>query len=308
MDIIISREQNHKTVGQVLRGDLAFSGAIISLLKKTPDGILLNGSHATVRNVVEFRDVLSLRYKDAASAVKESTVLPVDIPLDILYQDDDIILINKSHELLTHPAHEHQTDTLANGLVYLAERIGSPYIVRPINRLDVGTSGLVLVAKNKLSAYRLSEAMKSGKIHKSYFAVLCGSPASENGEYRDYIRRDTAGKMRRVLCSAEEQDAAVALTRYRTLASNSLFSAVLAAPITGRTHQLRVQFSEHGTPICGDTLYGYPFELIDRQALHAIRLSFPHPSSGKMLRFTAPLPADISFLCSQIFGTVDFPI
>lgn len=308
MEIIISKKQDGKTVGQILRDDLQLSRKIISFLKKRPDGILLGGQHATVRNKVLYNDVLSINYKDEDEPFDKECIVPSDLPFDIVYQDEDIILVNKPYGMPTHPSHNHQRDTLANALAHMCQVIGSPFVFRPVNRLDKDTSGLVLVAKNKLAAYRLSEAMREGKIHKSYLAVLCGNIVSPSGELINFMRRAEDSKMRRECCNEQNEGAMLALTKYKKIVSNDMFSLVLAAPITGRTHQLRLQFSAHGHPICGDTLYGYPYEHIARQALHAFRLSFPHPITQKRLQFSVPLPDDMSHLCQRVFGTDEFSI
>lgn len=305
IEIIISKKQDGKTVGQILRGDLALSGKIITFLKQRPDGILLNGLHATVRNKVLYDDVLCINYADTAEPFDKDTILPTDLHFEIVYQDEDIILVNKPFGMPTHPSHDHRTDTLANGLAHMCRVIGSPFVFRPINRLDKDTSGLVLVAKNKVAAFRLSEAMKERQIHKSYLAVLCGRLSEEKGEIRGFMRRACDSKMLREVCREEDEGALPAITRYKRIIANDMFSAVIAAPITGRTHQLRLHFASLGHPICGDTLYGYPYEYIGRQALHAYRLSFPHPSTQKRLCFSVPLPEDMAKLCQTVFGTDD---
>ena len=293
-------------MGQILRNDLKLSGKILTFLKQRPDGILLNGSHATVRNKVLYDDVLCINYADVEEPFDKNNILPTDLHFEIVYQDEDIILVNKPAGMPTHPSHDHQTDTLANGLAHMCRVVGSPFVFRPINRLDKDTSGLVLVAKNKLAAFRLSEAMKEGKIHKSYLAVLCGKVSSETGEIRNHMRRKPDSKMLREVCQGDDEGAALALTKYKRVAVCDMFSLVVAAPITGRTHQLRVHFASLGNPICGDTMYGYPYEKIERQALHAFRLSFPHPVTQKRMRFSLPLPHDMAKLCREVFGIDDF--
>ena len=306
IEIIITKKQDGKTVGQILRGDLGLSGKIITFLKQKPDGILLGGAHATVRNKVLYDDVLCINYADTKEAFDKSTIVPTDLHFEIVYQDDDILLINKPFGMPTHPSHDHREDTLANGLAHLCRVIGSPFIFRPVNRLDKDTSGLVLVAKNKVAAFRLSEAMKAGKIHKSYLAVICGRLSEESGEIQGFIQRDPESRMLRRVCLEGDEGAMPALTRYKRVQAGDMFSVVIAAPITGRTHQLRLHFASLGHPICGDTLYGYPYEHIGRQALHAFRLSFPHPVTEKRLCFALPLPSDMAKLCQTVFGTNDF--
>lgn len=301
MDILIGEKQDGKIILNILKDDLGLSRGMISFLKRKERGILLNGVHATVRNKLKTGDVLSIDYTDSTDS-HVSAIFPTPMPLDIVYEDDDVLLINKPFGMPTHPAHEHQTDTLANALAYLCEQRKTPFVFRAINRLDAGTSGLVLIAKHKLAASRLSEQMREKKIQKTYFAILHGNIHPDFSEIEGYMRMEDGGRMKRIVCQKDEEGATYALTRYKRVASNDLFSAVLANPVTGRTHQLRVHFTSLGHPLCGDTLYGYPSADISRQALHSYRLSFFHPATGHHMRITAPIPEDISFLYKTVFG------
>ena len=297
MKLIITQQQNGKSILDILRGELAFSSSSITFLKKREDGILLNGEHATVRRIVTTNDTVEINYEDTEKDLNES-ILPIPLPLEIIYSDRDIIILNKPPYMPTHPSHDHQNDTLANAVAYHFKNMKTPFVFRAINRLDSQTSGLVMVARNKISAQRLSEDMQKGKIKKSYFAVLHGALDPPEGKINAPIKRAEESKMRRIVCD----DGAPSLTQYKTIVSNEMYSAVFASPITGRTHQLRVHFSSKGNCICGDTLYGYPCEYINRQALHAFRLEFPHPSSGEPMCVYAPLPTDIVTLCQSVFG------
>ena len=300
MDMTIQESQNGKTILSILKGDLAFSSAAITFLKKREDGILLNGQHATVRKIVAIGDVLSLHYEDTENDLNES-IIPVKLPLEIIYSDRDIIIVNKPPYMPTHPSHDHQRDTLANALAYHFKNMKTPFVFRAVNRLDNQTSGLVIVARNKISAKRLSEDLRAGKIKKSYFTVLHGCPSPTEGRINLPIKRAENSKIIRMVA----EDGAPSLTQYKVIVSNEMYAAAFASPITGRTHQLRVHFSSLGHRICGDTLYGYPSEYIDRQALHAFRLEFPHPSSGEPMRVYAPLPDDIRSLCDSVFSLED---
>lgn len=300
MEIQINELNNGKTILEILRGDLAFSSSAVTYLKNRSDGILLNGEHATVRRVVVCGDLLCLNYEDCEEDQNES-ILPVALPLDIIYCDRDIIIVNKPPYMPTHPSHDHQADTLANALAYHFKNLKKPFVFRAINRLDSQTSGLVIVARNKISAQRLSEDMRAGKIRKTYFTVIHGRKEPREGRINLPIKRLDGSKMLRTVGDG----GAPSLTVYKTLASNEMYSALLASPITGRTHQLRVHFSNGGNCICGDTLYGYPCEYINRQALHAFRLEFPHPSSGDSICVNAPLPDDIASLCESVFSFHD---
>lgn len=300
MDIVIGKKQDGRIVLNVLKGDLGLSRRMITFLKQKENGILLNGVHATVRNKLKVGDILSIDYSDSESS-DLSAIVPVSMPLDIVYEDDDVLLVNKPFGMPTHPSHEHQTDTLANALAHLCEKRSLPFVFRAINRLDAGTSGLVLIAKHKLAASRLSEQMREKKIGKTYFAILHGSICPDFGEIEGYMRLEDGGHMKRIVCEKDETGAMYALTRYKRVTSNELFSAVLANPVTGRTHQLRVHFTSLGHPLCGDSLYGYPSADISRQALHAYRLTFFHPATGRQMKVSAPIPQDIAFLYETAF-------
>ncbi len=294
--IEIDHARSGKVVWEILKGELAFSSSVITFLKNRDNGILVNGEHATVRKRLSFGDILTLNYDDSEKDQNE-TLLPVELPLEILYKDRDIIVVNKPPHMPTHPSHGHQNDTLANALAYYFKDLKKPFVFRAINRLDSETSGIVLVARNKVAAQHLSDDMVRGHIRKQYFTVLHGALSPAEGNIQAPIRRAENSKIKRIVA----EDGAPSLTRYRTLAANEMYSAVMAAPISGRTHQLRVHFSHMGNCICGDTLYGYPCQYISRQALHAVFLEFPHPSSGETMRITAPLPEDIQQLCEHVF-------
>lgn len=300
MEIHIRESQNGKSILEILRGELALSSSAITFLKNREDGILLNGTHATVRKTVATGDILRLQYADTEKDLNES-IVPVNLPLEIIYSDRDIIIVNKPPYMPTHPSHDHQRDTLANALAYHFKNLKTPFVFRAVNRLDSQTSGLVMVARNKISAQRLSEDMRAGKIKKSYFSVLHGCPQPPEGRINSPIRRAEDSKILRIV----SDDGAPSVTQYKVIVANEMYAAVFASPITGRTHQLRVHFSSRGNRICGDTLYGYPCEYINRQALHAFRLEFPHPSSGEPMCVYAPIPNDIQSLCENVFCFAD---
>lgn len=297
MEIKIDRQRNGRHVLDILRGELSFSSSAITFLKNRENGITVNGEHATVRRLLAYGDVLEINYADIESSSAES-IVPVDLPLDIIHSDRDIIIVNKPPYMPTHPSRDHQHDTLANALAYHFRNMKTPFVFRAVNRLDSQTSGLVIVARNKISAQRMSEDIARGHVKKNYFAVLHGKMEPSEGSIDLPIRRAEESKILRKV----SDDGARSLTKYKTVVANEMYSAVIAAPITGRTHQLRVHFSHSDHAICGDTLYGYPCYYIDRQALHAYSLTFPHPSSGEPVHVTAPLPKDIRYLCENVFS------
>lgn len=302
MKIEIKENCSYKTVLDILKYEFKLPSSIITFLKKKDRGIVLNGERVTVRKTVNVGDLLELEYTDEKTAIEESNILPVKLPLDIIYEDSELIAVNKPPYMPTHPSHNHYDDTLANALRYYFDSKDIPFIFRSVNRLDNLTSGIVLVAKNKLSAARLSENIAKGRVFKGYIAVLHGSPEVLEGEICAPIRRTEKSIITRSVCD----DGAQAITRYKILYKNDMFSLVKAIPITGRTHQLRVHFAHIGHPICGDTLYGYPSRFIARQALHAYETTFTHPTSEEVIRLTSFPPRDIISLCNEVFDPSEF--
>ncbi|MBE6581662.1 MAG: RluA family pseudouridine synthase [Ruminococcaceae bacterium] len=285
---VISSEYDGMILREYLRNVLRLSRAELTELKKRDDGIMLNGVRVTVRALLKDGDELILSRDDIASS---EGVKPVPLPLDILYEDDDVIALNKPPFMPTHPSHEHQSDTLANALAYYFESKGIPFVFRAVNRLDRDTSGVVLVAKNKNSAFVLAKQIAEFKVTKKYIAIVDGEVLS-SGEIEGNIRRIEDGKMRRGVFP----DGQYALTEYEVLGVKNGLSALLVSPKTGRTHQIRVHTSYIGHPILGDTLYGDEngSELISRQALHAYSLTFSLPSNNETITVTAPLPSDMA--------------
>jgi 23S rRNA pseudouridine1911/1915/1917 synthase len=225
----------------------------------------------------------------------------VDLPIQILYEDDDLVVPCKPANMPTHPSCDHHYDTVANALAFRYAATGTPFVFRPINRLDRNTSGLLLIAKNRQTAGKLSAEIKAGEIRKTYLAVLDGELLEEEGRIDACLHRTEKSIILREVCPPDAPDADRALTEYRVLAVGNGHTLVQARPITGRTHQLRVHFAHIGHPITGDDLYGSPSSVIDRHALHAHSLSFPHPKTQERMTLTAPLPADMKRLIEAFF-------
>ena len=294
----ISAEENGRTVKEILRFGVGLSLAFTKQLKFLDNGIMLNGERVTVRRVVSEGDVLFLATEDIQ---REGTLTPVSIPLDIVFEDEYIVLPSKSANMPTHPSHNHRGDTLADALAYKYQEEGLPFVFRSISRLDRNTSGLVLIAKDRISASRLSDAMKSGNITKKYIAILDGELENDEGVIDTYIKREAESIIFRKVCS-EDEGGDRAITKYKTLARRNGYSLVLASPITGRTHQLRVHFSYIGAPILGDDMYGRESDLISRHALHALSLQFAHPRTQEEMTVLAPPKDDVADLIVKLFG------
>lgn len=298
MEIRITQTEDGKTVREMMRGVLGFSAAHLRHLKFLENGILVNGARVTVRYVLREGDCLTLAAEDADTPEK---LLPIDLPLAIAYEDDDLVIPSKSADMPTHPSCGHYEDTVANALAFRYAEQGIPFVFRPISRLDRNTSGLLTVARNRIAAARLTRAMQSGEIRKRYVAILCGLPEGDGGLIVTHQRRTAASVILRENCLPDE-GGELARTHYRVLCRADGYALVYAEPLTGRTHQLRVHFAGLGCPILGDDLYGLPSERIGRHALHSCMLSLPLPSTGERMTVWADLPDDMRILAEEIFG------
>lgn len=298
MRIVIKEEQNGVMLRQLLKQELHLSVKMLKYLKYRPDGICVNGERCTVRRILREGDVLTLATEDSGISPKNP---PVRLPIGILYEDEDLVVPLKPANMPTHPSHDHYDDTLANALAYRYASRGEAFVFRPINRLDRNTSGLLLIARNKMTAGILTNAMQKGQIQKSYLTVLDGEMEEDEGVIDACLHRTEKSIIVREVCSPDAPDADPARTEFRVLARAQGHTLVEARPITGRTHQLRVHFAHLGHPITGDDLYGSPSPHIDRHALHARTLTFPLPQSGERITLTAPLTQDLSDLLRRYF-------
>ncbi len=297
MEYIISKAQDGKSVLEVLRGELKLSSATLKHLKFKERGICVGGEQVTVRRILNEGELLTLAIEDTQTPEK---LTPCALPLRIAYEDAEAVVPDKSANMPTHQSFGHYGDTVANALAYRYTQNGEAYVFRPVNRLDRNTSGLLLIARNRLSAAFLSNAMKNGQIHKKYIAILKGKLASASGVIDTYMRRTEESIIVREVCS-EGEGGDRAITEYSVICESDTHTMVCATPITGRTHQLRVHFAHLGAPIEGDDLYGGASELIDRHALHSFSLEFPS-MGGEIIRVTAPLHEDMLSLAKKCFG------
>ncbi len=299
MEIVIAKEYEGKSLKEYLFGVMRLSRAQVTALKTFPGGMVLNGERVSVRAVLHEGDLLSLGLEDREECINRE-ILPVFMNIDIAYEDEYIICVNKDAATAVHPSHNHRDDTLANGLAYYFEEKGIPFNFRAVNRLDRETSGLVMVAKSKMAAAGFSKIISSREIEKSYIAILEGVLKEKKGRISTYIKREKESIITRCNCEAGD-GGDIAITDYEVLAENEGLSLVRAYPITGRTHQLRVHFSGIGCPILGDTLYGRPSELIGRQALHGEGLKFIHPFTGKEIALRGEIPDDMARIIKEKF-------
>jgi 23S rRNA pseudouridine1911/1915/1917 synthase len=282
---------------EVLRRRLGISRRLLVKLKSTEEGIAVNGSRARMNDPVAAGDRIELRIEREESAA----ILPQPMELNVVFEDDHLLVVNKPAGQIVHPTTGHYKDTLANGIVHYWKERGEKSRFHPVHRLDEHTSGLVVVAKHAYAHQQLAEQMTEGKMEKLYRAYVYGLPPERSGEVSAPIGRSSEDPHRRVV----REDGAPSLTFYETSEAFPCGAAALDIRLgTGRTHQIRVHMLHAGCPLIGDDYYSDTERrssaladslkgVISRQALHAIRLTFRHPVTGEELRLNAVLPEDL---------------
>jgi len=227
-------------------------------------------------------------------AAARTELLPEDIPLTILYQDGDIIVIDKPPGLTVHPAPGHASGTLVNALLAASPDLrGIAGTLRPgiVHRLDKDTSGLMVVAKNDRAQQSLQKQLKERQVHKTYLALIQGVPSPRQGVIEAPIGRHPKNRKKMAVIAGGRE----AITRYkvREEIAGGRYALLEVEPVTGRTHQIRVHMAATGHPIIGDATYGKRSDIVGRQFLHAAKLGFLMPLGGREVEFESPLPADL---------------
>ncbi len=284
ISIKIDSAMHGHRIEYVLKKHLKISSSLIKRLKREENGIMLNGVHVTVITKVNEGDALVVNIKGRDT----ENIVPVNIPLEILWEDDDIIAVNKPGTMPVHPSGTHKTDTLANAVMY---HIGTNEAIHIITRLDRETSGVVLIAKNRRAASLMTDDIKNRKIKKEYIAIVNGIP----GVFKETISAPIKKKDCRGIARCVSQDGKEAVTLYEVMKQTERLSLVKLFPITGRTHQLRVHMSHIGHPIYGDNMYGAP-QSGERTRLHCQRITFIHPATGEEISIDATVPDDFKGL------------
>lgn len=267
--------------------ETGFSTSQIRTLKKLENGIAVNGEPSTVGRLLKKGDILELKTEDEAPTGIE----PENLPLDILFEDEYLLCLNKPKGMMTHPAHGHLTNTLANAFVFKYPTL----VFRPISRLDTNTSGIVLVAKNRYISNLLASEISCGDIKKTYLAILDGIPKEKTFTVDAPIAKKADSIFEQEISDLGK----TAITDISVLAVGNGKALVAASPRTGRTHQLRVHFSHIGCPIHGDGIYGKDADDCTGQCLHAAHLSFTHPITNRRTDISAPLPPYFRSLCGK---------
>lgn len=287
LEYMITDEFHSKTIEQFLKAQ-EFPHQAIVQLKKTTEGICRNGTWAYVNEKLMVGDILSLHLVED---IEKNSIMPIFVPLSIVYEDEDLLIIDKPANMPIHPSMNHHEGTLANGLLFYFKEKGQDFTFRCINRLDRDTSGLTIVAKHLLSGGILSRQVSSREIKRTYRAI-CNGLVEESGTIDAPIARADDSTIERCVDFTQGERA---VTHYKRVAYDAEkdLSLVELRLETGRTHQIRVHMKHIGHPIIGDFLYNPDYRFCTRQALHSAILTFVHPITKKEMHFTSPLPEDL---------------
>lgn len=282
----IKKELENMTAYDFLKS-VGFSSQNIISLKKMPQSILVNGEWIYMNHKLKENDVVTVHITESTSSEK---IVPIPLSFSIVYEDEDILVVNKPAHMPIHPSQNNYENTLANAVAYYYQSQGIPYVFRCINRLDRDTTGLTILAKHMLSANILGTMVQNREIKREYLAIVEGTPSPLNDRIAAPIARVNGSTIER---EVNEATGETAITNYKVLKSNGTLSLVSLWLETGRTHQIRVHMKHIGHPLIGDFLYNPNFTQISRQALHSHRLTFLHPITKEPLCFEAPLPDDM---------------
>lgn len=291
-DYITTETDKELPVKELLKRNFGFSSRLLTKLK-VHGGVELNGAPVKMYIKPEPGSRITVRLPREKSEFE-----PENIPISVVFEDDDLLIINKQPGFVVHPTKGHPCHTIANGIMNYMEQNNKSFKIRFINRLDMDTSGLLIVAKNSHCQDDFSKQMMDNAVKKKYVAVVKGILKKDQGTIDLPIDREQEDHVKRAVMDGGYPS----VTHYKVLERYKKgYTLVELLLETGRTHQIRVHMSHIGHPVVGDVLYGEAeVWLIERQALHAKYLSFTHPVSGEAMEVAAPLPQDILKLIEKI--------
>ena len=284
----IVQNNNYSNINQILKQELNISSRLLQKLINSKH-IYLNNNIVDTRNSVKLNDVISVNLDFDEES---ENIIPQKMNLNIVYEDESFLIVNKPPQIAIHPSILHYNDSLANGVKYYFDEINLHRKIRPVNRLDFNTSGLVLFAKNQYIQECLISQMKNHTFCKEYIAVVYGKFKEKSGIINLPIARKENSIIERCISETGQQ----AITHYEVLQEFTDISVVKCILETGRTHQIRLHMSAIGHPLIGDSMYGITSNFINRQALHSSKISFIHPISKEHMSFECSLPEDIQRL------------
>ncbi|MGI6706351.1 MAG: RluA family pseudouridine synthase [Clostridia bacterium] len=297
MDMLLKYHVDSKNSGRkvrsILKNEFKFSSSLIKKLKYNRK-IFYNGVPVYVNHVVKAGDIIEahIHFEERSDNVK-----PVKMDLHILYEDDCVIALDKPDGLIVHPSPTDPENTIANGLKYYFESKGERIKVRPVSRLDRGTTGVIVFAKNQFIQERLKHQMKTKQYHKEYIGIVHGCPPKASGTIDLPIARAPDS----IILREVSESGAPSVTHYSVLSYLDNAAVMRFILETGRTHQIRVHCQAICHPLIGDTLYSdISADLISRQALHSHYVSFTHPVTGERTEIVSPLPQDMRKLLESV--------
>lgn len=285
LEYVIKKDDGFKTINDVLTSYFGISSRLRNKLINLK-AVKLNGVFVNTKNFVKESDSITI---DFDYDEDNSNIVPTKMDLDIIYEDEWLIIINKPAGIAIHPSLLHYTNSLSNGVRYYFDSIGLKKKVRPVNRLDSNTSGLVVFAKCEYIQECFIKQMANKTFKKEYLCITEGIFDKKTGIIDLPIARKSGSIIERCI----DKNGQNAITHYEVIKEFKNCSLVKCLLETGRTHQIRVHMSYIGHPLLGDTLYGKPSKLINRQALHSYMIEFIHPVYKKVMNFTCDLPEDM---------------
>lgn len=284
MEINYEIKNNTQTINSTLQNELKISSRLLYKLIKL-NKIELNHKPCDTRKTSTFGDTITINFDYEED---NSNIIPTKMNLNIIFEDDWLLVVNKPAGIAIHPSVSHYSDSLCNGIRFYFDKIGLKKKIRPVNRLDLNTSGLVVFAKCEYIQECLINQMKNNQFKKEYLAVCNGFFDKKSGT----INLPIARKENSIIERCISENGQTAITHYEVLKEFDNYSLVKCSLETGRTHQIRVHMSAIGHPLLGDSLYGSISNLINRQALHCFNLQFIHPVYNNDLNFWGDLPND----------------
>lgn len=279
----IESEFDGAKVRDVLTKRFLISGGLCSKLKRRKNGILVNGFPSYVIVPVHTGDLVSVIVSDF---IKDPHIQPISYPIDIIYEDEDLLVINKPAGLAVHPSRDPKEATLENALAYYLGPDENPH---PVSRLDKDTTGLIMIAKSGWAHSVMKTVQHAEQMQKNYLAIVKGCPSQKSGIIDAPIGLLEGSKYQHVV----RDDGLPSVSEYQVISTLNDLSLVLLTLHTGRTHQLRVHMAYMGCPLLGDWLYGVRDSRISRPALHSYYLSFTHPLTNRVIDLSAPYPEDM---------------
>ena len=287
---IKNKNDNYKIIDDVLKNEFSISSKLrLKLIKNNK--IFLNNKTCDTRTLINPNDIITINLDFEE---ENSNIVPKKMNLNIIYEDEWLLAINKPSGVPVHPSILHFEDSLSNGIKFYFDSINLKRKIRPVNRLDKNTSGLVIFAKCEYIQERLIKQMENNQFKKEYLALASGIFTNK----KDTIDLPIARKKNSIIERCIDENGQNSITHYEVLKEFNNYSLVRCLLETGRTHQIRVHMKEIGHPLLGDDLYGSPTNLISRQALHCYNLQFIHPITKQIISLNADLPDDLNVLCN----------